>query len=150
MVSRIVPPTWSLASSQAPTLLSQRSITSSSGRCGERGQRATLDPELAAPDLPLVLEEAARRRPGRAPAVVVVDPAVAGAHEEPGFREPADWAAEVGAVYREHLEAIIGHPPHVTRHHRGRTVPCLVAGIGERGQPGFADGKLAQRSDPNP
>src|SRR5882724_11311807 len=129
MVPRIVPPTWSLASSQAPTLptlLSQLAIASSSGRCGERGERAAPDPELVAPDLPLVLKESARRRPRSARPVVVIDPAVAGAHEEPGFREPADRASEVGAVHREHLEAIIGHPPHVTRHHRGRTVPRLV------------------------
>jgi hypothetical protein len=54
--SRMVAPTWTRASSHPPILVSQRGIPTSSCRRGQRGQRAAEDPQLAAPDLPLMLE----------------------------------------------------------------------------------------------
>src|SRR5678815_6188186 len=102
--SRMTPPICNRASSQVPSPLSQRGIPTPSGRCGQRGQHAAAHPQVAAPDRPLILEQAARRWAGGTRAVVVVNPAVAGAHKKSRLREPADRTAEMGAVDRKHLE----------------------------------------------
>src|SRR5215468_2769852 len=60
--------------------------TRASHLAGKGGKLAAADPELALADLVLVLEEPARRRSRGARAVLVVDAAVTGAHEELGLR----------------------------------------------------------------
>jgi len=69
------PPTWSLASSQAPdfTQPTKHHVLLQAG-VASVGQRAPGTQSSSRRNLPRVLEEVRERRPGRAPAVVVVDP----------------------------------------------------------------------------
>src|SRR5262249_2504656 len=77
----------------------------------QRWKLTAAHPELPVTDLVLVLEEPARRRAGGPRAIFIVDAAVAGAHEEPGLREPAHGASEMRAVHGEDLEAICLEAP---------------------------------------
>ena len=103
------------ASSQSRDRADQRASASASARrsarltCPSVGIMPPRDPELAALDLVLVLEEPAWRRARGARAVGVVGAAVARAHEEARLREPAHRTAEVRAVDREDLE--LRRPP---------------------------------------
>ncbi len=71
------------------------------------------------------------------PAVGIECAAVAWAHEELGFREPSDRASEMGAIDREDLERITGHPAHPARYSRGFTVPGLSVRVYILAQPGL-------------
>src|SRR5262245_49703352 len=87
------------------------------------GELTAPHPELTVAHLVLVLEQAARRRPRRMGAVLVVHAAVARAHEQARLREPAHRAAEVRAVDREDLELLGLHAAHPARDLGRRPVP---------------------------
>src|SRR5215467_2683843 len=106
---------------------------------GESGKLAAADPELTLADLVLVLEEPARRRSGGARAVLVVDAAVTGAHEELGLREPAHGTAKVGTVDREDLEALAVDAPHPARDLGGVAVPLHAERVLVMGEAGLSD-----------
>src|SRR5581483_7115 len=108
------------------------------------------DPELSVLDLVLVLVEAARRRPRRALAVLVVDAAVARAHEEAGLREPPHRAAEVGAVDREHLELPIVDAAHPARRVCRHSVPRDGEGVLVGREPGLLDGEVVEAAERDP
>src|SRR5262245_247169 len=107
---------------------------------GEGRELTPAHPELAVPDLGVVLEEAARRRSRGPGAVLVVDAAVARAHEQLRLGEPPDRAAQVGAVDREDLESAPGDVPDPARGLRRRPVPGPVVRVLVDGEPGLPDG----------
>ena len=101
--------TRSRASNQRPNGLQPALHDRSSATQGvlQRGVVRRLDFQPAVADPPDALEQAARRRPGGAFAVGVVDAAVAGAHEQPGLREPGHRTAQMGAIHGEDHELFL-------------------------------------------
>src|SRR6185295_3280078 len=97
-----------------------------------------LDREHAVLDLVGILEQTTLGRPRGARAVAVVRPAVARTHEEAGLREPADRAAQVRAVDREHLELVARDAPHPGGSAGGLAVGGGYEGVAERDQPRLA------------
>src|SRR5438477_10596614 len=69
-----------------------RASAASAGPVADRGQRAGLDEQPVALDLPLALEERLERRPRRDTAVLVEGAAVAGAAEEAAVAPARDRA----------------------------------------------------------
>src|SRR5262252_8438704 len=126
--------------------------TRASHLAGEGGKLAAADPELALADLVLVLEEPARRRSRGTRAVLVVDAAVTGAHEELGLREPAHGTAEMRAVDGEDLEALRVDAPDPARDLGRGAVPRHAKWIFVLGEPGLSDGEgiHASQLDPGP
>src|SRR5580700_8593328 len=99
--------------------------------------------------------EAARRRPGCALAVAVIDTAVAGAHEEPGLRKPGDRAAQVSAVHGQNQELIrfrflFPLEADVDPGIGGDPVPGLSNRVVEGYQPRLAEWKFFERAQRDP
>ena len=97
-----------------------------------------------------VFEEAALGRAGGAAAVFVVGAAVAGAQEELRLREPADGAAEVGAVDGEDLELPVGDAAHPAGDLRGVAVVEAGDRAAEVGEASFADGEVVDAAEGDP
>ena len=72
------------------------------------------------------------------------------AHEQARFLEPADGAAEVGAIHREYLELLIGQLADVAGDVGCFPVPRTSEWIAEDGQLGLVHGKLVQSSERDP
>src|SRR5262249_1226636 len=121
-----------------------------SHRAGEGGKLAAADPELALADLVLVLEEPARRRSRGARAVLVVDAAMTGAHEELGLREPAHGTAEVRAVDGEDLEALPVDAPHPACDFGGGAVPLDAKRVLVLGEPCLSHGEAVHSAQLDP
>src|SRR5215471_19088788 len=124
--------------------------TRASHLAGEGGKLAAADPELALADLVLVLEEPARWRSRGARAVLVVDAAVTGAHEELGLREPPHGTAEVRAVDREDLEALPVNAPHPARDLGRVAVPLHAERILVMGEAGLSYGEAVHPAQLDP
>src|SRR5499433_3230771 len=124
--------------------------TRASHLAGEGGKLAATDPELALADLVLVLEEPARRRSRGARAVLVVDAAVTGTHEELGLREPPHGATQMCAIDGEDLEALRVDAPHPARDLGGVAVPLDAERVLVLGEPGLShrEGVHAAQLDP--
>ncbi len=88
--------------------------------------------------------------PEGAGAVLIVGSAVAGAHEEARLREPADGAAEVGAVDGEDLELVAGEAADPAGDLGGFTVGDRGDGIDVVGEAGFAFGIVVDRAEGDP
>ena len=106
-------------------------------------------------DPPDAVEQAARRRSGGALAVLVIDAAVARAHEQTRLRKPGHRAAQVGAVHGEDQELILplvvlAQVADINAHLSRHAVPRLAQRILERRQPGLVDWELARRSQADP
>src|SRR5262249_10834975 len=116
----------------------------------ERRQLACQDHEPAVLDLIGIAEQPPRGRAGGESTVSVVSAAVTRAHEELGLREPADRAAQMRAIDREHLEILTLQVPHPTGNVGGLAVPRAHERVMKGGQPRLPLGKLAERSQRNP
>src|ERR1700733_3591998 len=108
----------------------------------QRGQMGRLDLQFPVFDPPDALEQTARWGSRRAFAILVVDPAVAGTHEQARLRKPRHGAAQVRAIHRENQELVLlrlvfAQVADVDTHLGRHSVPGLGHRIGERGKPGL-------------
>src|ERR1700723_1482702 len=113
----------------------------------QRRQLARVDPKFAGFNLVFVLIERARRRSRSVPAVGVECAAVAGTHEQLGFGEPSNRAAEMSAVNREHLELIAFHAAHPAWDLCGLAVPRLLERVYVLGQSRLMFRIVSQQSE---
>src|SRR5215470_10882731 len=148
ITGRTMAPSPARSSSHWPT--DRIRDTRASHLTGESRELAAPDPELALADLVLVLEEPARRRPRGARAVLVVDAAVTGAHEELGLREPAHGAAQMRAVDGEDLEALPVDAPHPARDLGRVAVPLHAERVLVMGEPGLSHGEAVHPAQLDP
>src|SRR5215472_11274219 len=148
ITGRTAAPSPARSSSHWPT--DRITDTRASHLAGEGGKLATADPELPLADLVLVLEEAARRRSRGARAVLVVDAAVAGTHEELGLREPAHGTAEVCAVDGEDLEALRVDTAHPARDLGRVAVPLHAERVLVLGEAGLSHGEAVHSAQLDP
>ena len=116
----------------------------------ERRHHPAADEQLAVFDPGLVVEEPARRRAGGPLAIRVVRAAVAGTHEEPRLREPANRTPEVRAIDREDLKFLSLQAPHPARDVTGGAVPGPGERIAERREPRLAFGECVDVPQRNP
>src|SRR5882724_3723973 len=79
--------------------------------------------------------EPEQRRPGCPRAVLIIRPAMAGAHEQPRGYEPADGAAEMRAVDRQHLKLLALESSDPAGDLRGGPIPGDVERVFVCGQP---------------
>src|SRR5262249_48695995 len=63
-----------------------------------------LDVQLSVADFPDALEQAARRRPGGAVAILVINAAMTRTHEQARLGKPGDRATQVSTVHGENQE----------------------------------------------
>lgn len=82
--------------------------------------------------------------------IFVEGPAVARAKEKFGLFEPTHWAAQVGAVDREHLEILFGVALHPARYMGGQTVCRYSVGILIRHHPSRTDLELVDGTEGDP
>src|SRR5439155_19588324 len=124
---------------------------SSASHWSRQGRKlSAAHPELPVPDFVLVLEESAGRRPGRARAVLVVDAAVAGTHEQPRLLEPSNGAAQMRAVHGKHLELHCADTTYPARDLRSRPVPRHAKRVLVRRQARLALGKARHLTELDP
>src|SRR5271166_6175780 len=105
----------------------------------QRGEVRRLDFQDAFADPPHALEQAARGRPGSAPAVGVIDAPMTRAQEQPRLGEPRHRTSQMGAVHGEYQElllaVLLAQVTDVNARVSRLTVPRLPQRVGE----GFQD-----------
>ena len=121
--------------------------------CGGKAwcwQLASLNQKFSVENLECIFEQAPLRRTRCPCAVLVVNSAMARAHEESRLRKPSHGATQVRAVDREYLEAIAIDVTHPAREFRSFPVRGVRDGIAISGQARLARGKIINRTKRDP
>src|SRR5439155_8532650 len=121
-----------------------------SQRFGQRREYPAAHPELAVLNLVFVLVQPARRRAGSMGTILIKCAAVAGAHEQMRFFEPANRTAQVRAIYCEYLKRFAILPPHPARNVCRCSIPRTREGITIRCHPRLVFRKVFHRAESDP
>src|SRR5580700_2166127 len=116
-------------------------------RCGNF---ASFNEKLSVLDLVVVLKQAPLRRAGSPGAVLVINAAVTGAHEQAGLRKPSNRTSQMRAINRKYLELLPVHVSYPARDICRVSIPGIDYGIPVNGKPGLARRKLSQLAERKP
>jgi hypothetical protein len=111
---------------------------------------AGFDEEFSILNFVGILEQSARRRPGSARTILVVNASVTRTHKEVRLRKPMHWTSQVRTVNGEHLKILSIDIANPAGNIAGFPIPGINHGIAVGGEPGLADRKLFQRAESEP